>query len=162
MADWEIKKTLGKCFGSDEEFVIGQDYYAGLVETAEGFERRDYSPGYWDENKPATYCFWKTKMADPMEKKQLFIGDEMLMAFFDRLGDETEQEKLNFRFVLTLVLMRKRRLKYMHQVVEDGKEIWHMRVAGEGRMVTVINPELTEDKIEELSSQIGQILQVEL
>ena len=101
-------------------------------------------------------------MSDPQEKKQLFIDDEMLLAFFERLAEETDEEKLNFRFVLTLVLMRKRRLKYMHQVIDDGSEVWHMRVAGEGRMVTVINPELTEDKIEELSSQIGQILQVEL
>ena len=162
MSDWEIKKTLGKCYGSGEEFVIGQDYYAALVEAEEGFQRRDYSIQYWDETKPQTYCFWKTKMADPQEKKQLFIDDEMLLAFFERLAEETDEDKLNFRFVLTLVLMRKRRLKYMHQVIDDGSEVWHMRVAGEGRMVTVINPELTEDKIEELSSQIGQILQVEL
>jgi hypothetical protein len=162
MADWEINKTLGKCWGTEEEFAVGEDYYAGLVETSEGFERRDYSVGYWDANKPATYCFWKTKMTDPQEKKQLFIDDDMLLAFFERLAEERDPEKLNFRFVLTLVLMRKRKLKYMHQVIEGGKEIWHMRIAGEGRMVTVVNPELTEDKIEELSSQIGQILQVEL
>lgn len=162
MAEWEIKKTLGKCWGTDEEFVVGQDYYAALMETEEGFERRDYSVGYWQEHKPEAYCFWKTKMGDPEEKKQLFIDDEMLMAFFERLAEETDEEKLNFRFVLTLVLMRKRKLKYMHHVMADGKEVWHMRVAGEGRMVTVVNPELTEDKIEELSSQIGQIMQVEL
>ena len=93
MVDWEIKKTLGKCWGTDEEFVVGQDYYAALMETEEGFERRDYSVGYWQEHKPEAYCFWKTKMADPEEKKQLFIDDEMLMAFFERLAEETEDEE---------------------------------------------------------------------
>jgi len=162
MAEWEINKTLGKCRGTGEEFAVGEDYYAALMETDEGFERRDYSVAYWQEHKVEAYCFWKTKMADPEEKKQLFIDDEMLMAFFERLAEETEEEKLNFRFVLTLVLMRKRKLKYMDHVMEEGREVWQMRVAGEGRMVTVVNPELTEDKIEELSSQIGQIMQVDL
>lgn len=162
MAEWEINKTLGKCWGTDEEFAVGENYYAALMETEEGFERRDYSVEYWQEHEVEAYCFWKTKMADSEEKKQLFIDDEMLMAFFERLAEETAEEKLNFRFVLTLVLMRKRKLKYMHHVMEEGREVWHMRVAGEGRMVTVVNPELTEDKIEELSSQIGQIMQVEL
>ncbi len=92
----------------------------------------------------------------------MFIDDDMLMAFFDRLGTETDPEKINFRFVLTLVLMRKRKLKYDNSRTEDGKEIWQLKVAAQQRTVEVVNPNLTEDKIEELSSQVGQILQVEL
>ena len=162
MADWEIKKTLGQCFGTDEEFQIGQEYFAALVAVEEGFERQDFGVEYWKENKPEVYCFWKTKMVDPQHKKKLFIDDEMLMSFFERLGEETDQEKINFRFVLTLVLMRKRKLKYLSDAIRDGNEIWHMRVAGQGREVTVVNPHLSEDQIEELSEQMGQIMQVDI
>lgn len=162
MADWEIKKTLGQCSGTGEEFAVGQDYFAALVETEEGFKRQDFSVEYWQENKPQVYCFWKTKMADPQNKKKVFIDDEMLMSFFERLGEETDKEKINFRFVLTLVLMRKRKLKYLSDAIRDGKEIWHMRVAGEGREVTVINPHLSEDQIESLSEQMGEIMQVDI
>ncbi len=162
MADWEIKKTLGQCAGTGEEFEIGQGYFAALVAIEEGFERQDFSVEYWQENKPEVYCFWKTKMVDPEHKKKLFIDDEMLMSFFERLGEETDQEKINFRFVLTLVLMRKRKLKYLSDAIRDGREIWHMRVAGQGREVTVVNPHLSEDQIEELSEQMGQIMQVDI
>jgi hypothetical protein len=92
----------------------------------------------------------------------MFINDEMLMSFFERLGEETDQEKINFRFVLTLVLMRKRKLKYLSDAIRDGKEIWHMRVAGQGREVTVVNPHLSEDQIDELSLHMGQIMQVDI
>ena len=57
--------------------------------------------------------------------------------------------------------MRKRKLKYLSDEIKDGSEIWHMRVAGEGREVTVVNPHLSEDQIEELSEQMGQIMQVD-
>ena len=122
----------------------------------------DFCAEYWLSEKPQVYCYWKSKVATEDEKKQLFVDDAMLMAFFERLATETEPEKINFRFVLTLVLMRKRRLKYDSTKTENGKEIWHLRVVGENEFVDVINPNLGEEQIEHLSSQIGQILQVEL
>lgn len=162
MADWDIKKTLGQCYGTGEQFVVDQEYYAALVETEQGFERRDYSAEYWQQNRTNAYCYWKTRMADPDKKKQLFIDDEMLMVFFDRLAEETDQNKINFRFVLTLILMRKRKLKYESAEIEDGIEVWTLRVAGQGREVKVVNPNLTEDQIAELSSQMGQIMQLDI
>jgi len=89
----------------------------------------------------------------------------MLMTFFERLANETDQEKVNFRFVLTLILMRKRLLKYDESKIEDGKEIWRLRIPGDksaGNTVEVVNPHLDEEQIEQLSSQIGEILHTDL
>lgn len=162
MAEWEIKKTLGECFGTGGVFEVGQEYFAALVDGEEGLERRDYSVEYWDQNKPEAYCFWKTKMADVEQKKKLFVDDEMLMAFFERLAEETAEDKINFRFVLTLILMRKRKLKYDSSRIEDGKEVWRLRVTGQDQHVEVVNPNLTEEQIEQLSGQMGEIMQVDL
>jgi hypothetical protein len=162
MADWEINKPLGQCCGSGKKIEPGEDYYGALVETEQGLQRRDFSGAYWEREKPPVYCFWKTKLAAPNEKKQLFVSDDMLMAFFERLAPETEVEKVNFRFVLALVLMRKRRLKYDATKTEAGHEIWCLRVPGDKDVVEVVNPHLAEDQIETLTSQIGQILQADL
>lgn len=161
MADWEIKKTLGQCSGTEREFEVDEEYFAALVETDEGLQRVDFSMDYWNEHKPEVYCFWKTKMPNPELKKKVFINDEMLMAFFDRLAEETAIEKVNFRFVLTLILMRKRKLKYDACRIEDGKEVWTLKVTAQDRTADVVNPHLTEDQIESLSSQMGQILQAD-
>ena len=85
----------------------------------------------------------------------------MLMSFFERLAEETDQEKVNFRFVLTLILMRKRKLKYDGCKIDDGNEVWTLKVTGQDRYETVINPHLSEDQIEGLTSQMGQILQMD-
>ena len=162
MAEWEIKKTLGECCGTGRKFEVGEEYFAALIETDEGFERRDFSLEFWQQEKPEVYCYWKTKIADSEQKKKLFVDDDMLMTFFERLAEETDREKINFRFVLTLVLMRKRILKYDSSELKDGREIWKLRVTGEKRMVEVADPHLAEDQIEQLSSQIGQILQIDM
>jgi hypothetical protein len=165
MDEWEINKPLGLCSGTGRKIEPGEEYFSVLVETDEGLQRRDFCADYWEREKPEVFCYWKTKLPRPDQKKRIFVDDEMLTAFFERLEKETEQEKINFRFVLALILMRKRRLKYDTTRIEDGREIWRLRVVGEkpaGRRIEVINPHLDEEQIEQLSSQIGQILQTDL
>ena len=162
MDEWEINKPLGQCYGTERKIESGEEYFAALVETAEGLQRRDFCADYWESQKPDVFCYWKTRLPEPGQKKQLFVDDQMLMAFFERLEKETEPEKINFRFVLALILMRKRILKYDDTRTEDGQEIWRLRIVGEKQIVEVINPHLDEEQIEQLSSQIGEILQTDL
>jgi len=162
MEEWEINKPLGQCCGTSRKIEFGEEYFAALVETPQGLQRQDFCADYWEKEKPNVYCHWKTRLPRPDDKKQKFIDDEMLMSFFEKLGQETEQEKINFRFVLMLVLMRKRRLKYDSLRNEGGREIWRLKAAGEDRFVDVENPNLDESRIEQLSSQVGQILQTDL
>ncbi|MBN2269068.1 MAG: hypothetical protein JXN61_00545 [Sedimentisphaerales bacterium] len=162
MDNWEIDKPLGQCFGSGKPIEPGQEYIGALVATEEGLQRRDFCAEFWDSEKPQVFCHWKSRLPRPDEKKQLFVDDEMLMAFFERLAEETEQEKVNFRFVLALILMRKRLLKYDATKTENGREIWRLRIVGEGAFAEVVNPHLDEEQIEQLSSQIGQILHADI
>ena len=162
MDEWEINKPLGQCYGTERKIESGEEYFAALVETAEGLQRRDFCADYWESQKPDVFCYWKTRLPEPGQKKQLFVDDQMLMAFFERLEKETEPEKINFRFVLALILMRKRILKYDDTRTEDGQEIWRLRIVGEKQIVEVVNPHLDEEQIEQLSSQIGEILQTDL
>ena len=165
MSDWEINKPLGQCCGTGRKIEYGEEYFGALVETSEGLQRRDFCADYWEREKPNVFCYWKSRLPDPGRKKQIFVDDQMLMAFFERLEKETEQEKINFRFVLALILMRKRRLKYDATRVEDGKEIWRLRVVGDkssDNRVEVINPHLDEEQVSQLSSQIGQILHTDV
>ncbi len=162
MDEWKVNKPLGQCCGTGKKIEPGEEYFATLVKTEEGLQRRDYCAEYWQAENPKVYCYWKSRLAATGQKKQLFVDDNMLMAFFERLGRESEQEKTNFRFVLTLILMRKRRLKYDSCRIEEGKEIWRLRVVGNSEIVEVTNPHLDEEQIEQLSTQIKQILQVDI
>jgi len=162
MDEWEINKPLGQCHGTERKIEYGEEYFAALVDTEEGLQRQDFCADYWESQKPDVFCYWRTRLPDPGQKRQLFVDDQMLMAFFERLGKEAEQEKINFRFVLALILMRKRILKYDETKTVDDQELWRLRVVGEKQIVEVVNPHLDEEQIEQLSSQIGEILQTDL
>ncbi|MGA2172739.1 MAG: hypothetical protein ABSG82_06995 [Sedimentisphaerales bacterium] len=162
MDEWVIDKPLGQCYGTGRAIEPGEEYYATLVQTEQGFARRDFCANYWTEHKPEVFCYWKSKLPRPDQKKQIFVDDDMLMVFFNRLETETEQEKINFRFVLALVLMRKRRLKYDSSRMDDGKDVWRLRITRTQDFVEVVNPNLDESQVAQLTTHIGEILQVEL
>ncbi|MBN1807396.1 MAG: hypothetical protein JW837_19270 [Sedimentisphaerales bacterium] len=165
MSDWEVDKPLGQCYGTGRKIEHGEEYFGALIEIEGVLQRRDYCADYWESEKPDVFCYWKSRLPRPDEKKQIFVDDNMLMAFFERLENETGQEKVNFRFVLALILMRKRLLKYDATRYEDNKEIWCLKIVGDkssDNRVEVVNPHLDEEQVEQLSSQIGQILQTDV
>ncbi len=168
IADWEVAKTQGVCAGCRQTFEAKQEYYAALAEAnhgpeqSAGFKRRDYCQDCWQREHPEVFCFWKTSVPEPTQKKKLLVDDDVLLDFFERLAGVDEQAKINFRFVLALILMRKRILKYQQTELRDGKEFWIMGQVRQQSTHEVLNPQLDDASIEEVSEQLNAILRSEL
>ena len=162
MEQWEVQRGSGSCAGTNRELMPNEEYYAALVDCNGFFERRDYCQEYWLANKPEVFSFWKTVVPQPNQKKKLLVDDAVLINFFERLADETEQLRINFRFVLGLILMRKRILKYEDTKRDGDTEVWRMRRAGTPDIHKVVNPQLDEAQIQEVSNELTSILRGEL
>lgn len=162
MEQWEVKKSEGRCTGTGRQLEPGEEYYAALIDKSSFFERCDYSLDYWLEKKPEVFSYWKTRIPLPNQKKNIFVDDAVLINLFERLADQQEQLKINFRFVLALILMRKKLLKYEDSRQEEQKEIWKMRFVRETQIHEVINPNLNEEQIQQVSQELSTILQGEL
>jgi hypothetical protein len=107
-------------------------------------------------------AFWQATMPAHEQKKKLFVDDEVLCELFERLKDTTEPAKLNFRFVLGLILMRKKMLIYDTSRTEDGRDIWEMHFKGREDKLDLLDPKLDESQMAEVSQQLGQILNEEM
>ncbi|HUO08861.1 MAG TPA: hypothetical protein VM008_11210 [Phycisphaerae bacterium] len=153
------------------------------------FVRLDFCEKCWAEGKrPADgaggggltmFSFWKTTVPAPEQKKKLLVDDSVLMDVFARMEEKTEPQEIRFRFVLALILMRKRLLKYESsepvqtpaaagsgsQATEGSSpppEVWRMIPRGSDKPVQVINPHLTAEQITEVSQQLSAILAEEV
>ncbi len=159
MQQWETAKPTGTCSVSGRQLEEGEEYYAVFFEEGDSFRRVDYSLESWDGQPANAFCFFKTRVPIQEEKKKkLFVDDGMLINFFERLASETEPVRLQFRFVLALILMRKRILRYEETVRDDGAELWQMRLVKEKSLHRVLNPHLTDEQIAGVSIQLGAIL----
>lgn len=156
---YEVARPGGVCAVSGKPIHPGDRFFAALRETPEGLARVDVLPDHWDSfDKTALLGFWQTTMPRHEQKKKLFVDDAILTELFERLGDATEEPKLNFRFVLGLILMRKRILTYESTRTEDGRELWAMKLKGREQPMDMLNPHLKEEQVADVSRQLTEIL----
>lgn len=158
MQKYEIKRGGGRCVKTNRELSEGEEYYVVLFEEGEGFRREDYSLEAWDAPPDGAFCHFRSRIPVKEKKKRLLVDDELLINFFVRLADDEAPLRLRFRFVLALLLMRKRILKYEETHREGDAETWRMCLVKDKSTHSVLNPRLTDDEIEGVSRQLGAIL----
>ena len=160
---YEVSRPQGVCAITGQPIAADEKFMAALRETPQGFERVDVSMPAWAEfDRKDVVAFWQTTMPKTEQKNKLFVDDEVLCQLFERLADVQEPAKLNFRFVLGLILMRKRLIVYEDARKEEGRDVWVVRMKGKDERLTLVDPKLDEQQVTEVSQQLGEILNQEM
>jgi len=160
---YDVGRRGSKCGGCQKDLPAATKLMAALRETPEGFERLDICIDCWPGvDRAPLLAFWQTVVPHHEAKKKVFVDDAVLCELFERLKDTAEQAKLNFRFVLGLILMRKRMLTYESSRDDGGNDIWTVRFRGKDDRLDLLNPRLNEQQVAEVSQQLGEILNEEL
>ena len=158
---WDIEKSTEVCCQCGSRLSPGDEFVATLVEDGESFARRDYCPECWGEGREA-FSFWRTRVPAKDQKRKTFVDDEMLTNLFCRLADSEQDLKRRFRFVLMLILMRKRLVKFEKTIHRDGEEFWRLSCKGTDEPQEVWDPKLDEQQIQEVSGELSAILNMEI
>ncbi|MBN2561306.1 MAG: hypothetical protein JXQ75_10290 [Phycisphaerae bacterium] len=158
MASYEVSRTSGQCSVSGRAFAEGEAFHSVVVETPQGFERQDICEECWEGPPEDAVCHFKTRLLKKEMPRKTFVDDAVLVNFFQRLADSEEPLKQRFRFVLSLILTRKRVLKYERTIREGDHEFWEMRLTRDKGLHRVFNPSLDDAQIEELTRELGAIL----
>jgi len=163
-AQFDLAKPGGACARCNNAIAAGEKFMAALMETPAGFVRADCCKTCWDNfERQDVLAFWQTTMPQPQApRKNLFVDDEVLCELFARLGEVTEPAKVNFRFVLGLILMRKRLLSYEGTTREEDREVWTVRLRGRDEALPLVNPHLSQEDLVQVSQQLTEILSQEL
>lgn len=168
-SQYKVARSTGVCAATGKPMEPGTPCIATLCEREEddGFDRKDFLPEAWEggHRPEGLFSYWKTIVPQTDARPNLLVDDTLLMDLFERLSEETRPQRIAFRFVLALILMRKRRLKFVGREGRDEDERWLMRPKGanpEMPPIPVVNPHLTDEDIRELTAQLSEILQGEL
>lgn len=166
--DYQVGRATGVCSATGQPLEPGTICVATLCERPqdEGFDRRDFSLTAWEggARPEGLYSYWKTIAPQPDAKPKLLVDDAVLMDLFERLANDERPQRIAFRFVLGLILMRKKLLKFTgRQAGADQKEIWRLQTRGENPAAyELVNPQLSDEDVRELIDQLSEVLQSEL
>lgn len=158
MIDYQIQPSTRRCCVSGRELRPGERFYSVLLEEDGKFLRKDYSAEAWQGPPDDAFSFWMGRLNPPHGPRRPPIDDDMLMDCFQRLEGQWEPSRLRFRFVLALLLMRRRRLKF-EQTQQDGpQELLVLRCTRDGGRHRVVNPNLTDEELETVQDEVFQAL----
>ncbi len=168
-SDYQVTPPTGQCAETGIELPPGQACMATLCDDPEsgGFRRLDYSLDAWAQgHRPeGLFGYWRMTIPTSQSDHRPFVDDEVLMEIFEQLGDDPTEQRVAFRFVLALILIRKRLLRFDGRAESDsdGQEIWLLKKRGQDMSgFEVVNPQLTDDDVQALTDQLGQVLRGDL
>lgn len=167
---YSFARPTGQCAFTGQPIPPLAEYQACLVEHEEdeSLIRVDVSLDAWDEGErpERLFAFWRATMPSPDAPHNPFLGDDELMAIFEQLtdaADDATEQQVTFRFLLALLLLRKRLLRQDgSRVGKGGRRIMLLRRKGENREETpaieVPDPGLQESDAAEAAVALGQAL----
>lgn len=162
---YSLARCTGQCAATGRALAHGEACFAVLVERddAPGLERVDYSVKAWEEGaRPApparVFATWRaTFQPNESGKVKPLLSDEELLDLFQELGEASEPKRLAFRYVLALMLVRRKVLT----AVGSGRGIIRVRPKGapvEMEPIEVRDPGLDDGLVADAIEQLSKVV----
>jgi hypothetical protein len=158
MTDYEIQASTRRCAQTGRELRPGERFYSVLLDEQGKLVRKDYSQEAWHGPPDGAFGFWLSRVPEEGGPRRPPIDDEMLVDCFHRLEGQTDAGRVNFRYVVALLLMRRRRFKFEEAQVREGQEILSLRCTRTRTVYEVINPRLTEAEMAAVQEEVFKVL----
>lgn len=158
MTDYEIQASSRRCAVSGRELRPGERFYSVLLEEGGKFLRRDFSQEAWQGPPAGAFSFWLSRVPEEEGNRRPPVDNEMLVDCFQRLEGQTDPARVHFRYVVALLLMRRKRLKFEEARVEEGQEILSLRCTKSRTVYRVLNPRLTEEAMAAVQGEVFKVL----
>jgi hypothetical protein len=155
--DYEVDRCTRHCAQSGRELKEGEEFFSVLVAEKRDVRRHDYAREAWSGPPEAAVAWWRSRMPTREAKRGQMAPNDVLLQLFAEL--ETVPDKADMRYVLALLLVRRRVLRE-----EDGE-----RDASGGEVMVLYSPreeatyrvpvcEPTGERAEEIQSELARLL----
>ena len=154
MQEYNVKPVGRTCAGTGNELVPGSLCHSVLVKRADDLLRLDFSEEGWVPPPAGLVAHWRCEVPEPSTspKKSLDVDD--LMRQFEQLNEEASSSQDKFRYVLALLLLRRRRLRFDGTKIVDDQECLEVTgTRGEGTFL-IPDQQLDDAEVQELQNAV--------
>jgi hypothetical protein len=157
--EFPIGRLSGRCAKCEQPLQPGQVYYAVIWEEDSEYVREDYDERCWSEPPAGALGVWRATVPVPQKhNKPRHVPPTLLMRVFERLGETDGEQATRLRFVLALLLLRRKLLRDGGLHEQNGVQIWRMRRPADDSEFEVVCPPLSAQDTEDLSQQLADLL----
>ncbi len=156
--EYQFRPVGKKCAATGEELAPGSLCHSVLVERNGELERLDFSEQGWSGPPSGTIGAWTCVVPKPAEVRHEPLDASALMSCFEQLVEEASPAREGLRYVLALLLVKKRRLRLEGSRVDGNDEYLQLAGAqGEGAWeVRDLNP--TDEEVQQWQRELNVYL----
>jgi len=158
MTEYQIQANTRRCAATGRDLRPGDSIYSVLLDQAGKLVRQDYAAQAWQGPPEGAFSFWRTRVPADDQTRRPRIDDELLLDCLLRLEGQPEPERVQFRYIVALLLLRRKRLKFEDTQVAGGVETVRLRDPRNRRLHEVINPRLTDDEMAAVQDEVFRVL----
>jgi hypothetical protein len=152
--DFDIAAPARTCSATGRVLVPGESVVTALREEAGKFVRADYAADAWTEPPPGAIAWWRGRIPTENGPRKPIYNDEVLLDLFRHLAEAADPQRIAFRYVVALLLMRRRRLKFEDLKKVNGQDVLVVRDAKTGTRHEAADPRLDEAAIAAVQDEV--------
>lgn len=161
---WSIKSRAHICSVTEKHFVDGESFCTAIFPDPEtsGYLRQDFSLDAWKNRAPDTappFSFWTSVYHAPVKEEEVQVTEESPENLLRRLIEEDEEHTENARYILAIMLERKKQLvEADSQPTPSGIiRIYEQRKTGD--VFIVKDPNIPLNDIEKIQEEVSELLE---
>jgi len=161
MIEYQFRPIGKTCAGTGHEFQPGERCHCVVIERDGLFHRLDFSEAGWNGAPEGTVGEWVSVIPDGPPKPKI-IDTESLMRSFEQFCEDGNPAHDQFRYVLALLLLKKRRLRLEgSRSDDDGNDFLQLIGSKSEGPYEIPDQDLSETEIEQLEAAIITQLEAE-
>ena len=154
---WTYAKRQLCCSDCGRSFQEGEEVYSLLRIVEEELQRADLCRTSFDDRDPnQDVVYWRT--AHREKRGAMKVDFDMLLAVLEKLDGDDREERRDLRYLLTLLLVRHRKLRLERVEARQGREYLVLRKVRTKTTFKVESRSLEEERRKRLSVILAGLL----
>jgi hypothetical protein len=156
MLDFELQRCTRRCAKTDREFRPGEPFVSVLVPDGTRVKRLDYCLESWDQPPDDAIAWWKSQLPGGDGQRAVWAPHDVMLDYLQRLeGDESNAD---LRYVLALLMVRRRILRLEQTENEGGSEVLVLYCPRNEAEYRVRANVPTDARAAEIQAELAQLL----
>lgn len=166
MIDWNIQSRSHACQACDKPFSDKQPFHTLLFDQKRAYQRLDVCDTCWTSqygvgasDRKGFISYWQSVYSVPPPPPPEPIQKETAESLLRKIIETHEERYTAARFILAVMLERKRLLKVKAQLSENNQRILVYEHVRTGDLFNIPDPDLQLDQLEEVQRDVARLLE---
>lgn len=159
---WRFGRRGAACAVCGSAFAPGAEAVSAIYQSEAGFDRRDFCGACFQDagKRGSPFSWWSAAVPEPEKAKAVFdLG--VAREFLQRLLLDSDPARASLRYLLALLLMRKRAVVLVGQEMTERGDVLTVRVPPDDEtMHEIVAVDLDEAETERLRDELGRLFQL--